>query len=360
MKSSYVMDIIQEDCANASRQAELLEALRGETIFITGGTGFVGVWFCELVAHLNDQHGFGTQLLLLSGRAQSFSAKAPHLAMRKDVTLIERDVRSLLDIPKEASWIIHAAGSPDNRLAASDPLRVAQVITRGTETVLDAATRLPNLKKFLNISSGLVYGAQPLERERIPEGYSGGLDCASVSGIYAESKRFAETLCVAYRSQHRLPVVTARPFAFIGPYQLLDRPWAVNNFIRDGLLGGPIRILGDGQTVRSYMYPSDMVFWLLRILAAGIPGQSYNVGSPHGVTLQQLAEKVAACFPAPPKILSRLSPEQALHRSRFVPDVRLAEETLGLRLTVDLENALRRTILWNQAQNKLMRVEKAR
>ncbi len=68
----------------------------------------------------------------------------------------------------------------------------------------------------------------------------------------------------------KLPVVTARPFAFIGPYQGLDKPWAVNNFLRDALLGVPIRILGDADTVRSYMYPSDMAFWLLAILAEGV------------------------------------------------------------------------------------------
>ncbi len=355
MRSSAVMDIIQEDCEGVARQAGSLEMLRGECVLVTGGTGFVGTWLCELIAYLNDHHGFGTRLFLLSGRAHSFSAKAPNLAMREDVTLIERDVRSILDLPKEVAWIIHAAGNPDNRLMASDPLRVTQVIAQGTQTVLEAATRLPNLKKILNISSGLVYGAQPLEMKGILENYFGNLDCAAVSGVYAEAKRFAETLCAAYRNQHRLPVLTARPFAFIGPYQLLDRPWAVNNFIRDGLMGGPIRILGDGQTVRSYMYPSDMAFWLLRILAAGAPGQNYNVGSSHGVTLQQLAEKIAEAVPVRPKILSRVSQEASPHRTRFVPDVSLAEKTLGLKITVDLDTAIRRTLLWNEAQNKLTR-----
>ena len=79
--------------------------------------------------------------------------------------------------------------------------------------------------------------------------------------------RYAEAEAAAWRSVAKLPVVTARPFAFIGPYQGLDKPWAVNNFLRDALLCVPIRILGDADTVRSYMYPSDMAFWLLAILA---------------------------------------------------------------------------------------------
>lgn len=342
-------DIIHKDCEQVTANSvDLLSALRGQCILITGGTGFVGTWLAELIAFLNDNHNFSTQLILLSGRANNYSAKAPHLAIRNDITLIERDIRSVVDIPDEVGWIIHAAGNPDNRLHASDPLRTIHVIVKGTDTILEAATRLPDLKKFLNISSGLVYGSQPWELEAIPETFMGNLDCDSISSAYAEAKRMGETLCAVYRNQHRLPIINARPFAFIGPYQLLDRPWAINNFIRDSLLGGPIRILGDGETVRSYMYPSDMAWWLLRILVQGTSGTSYNVGSPHGVTLQELAEKIAGHFPVRPKILSRLSSDKSLRRSKFVPDVNLAKNTLDLCINVDLDSAIKRTIMWNR------------
>jgi len=341
-------DIIHKDCEQVTANSvDLLSALRGQCILITGGTGFVGTWLAELIAFLNDNYDFSTQLILLSGRANNYSTKAPHLAIRNDITLIERDIRSVVDIPDEVGWIIHAAGNPDNRLHASDPLRTIHVIVKGTDTILEAATRLPDLKKFLNISSGLVYGSQPWELEAIPETFMGSLDCDSISSAYAEAKRMGETLCAVYRNQHRLPIINARPFAFIGPYQLLDRPWAINNFIRDSLLGGPIRILGDGETVRSYMYPSDMAWWLLRILAQGTVGTSYNVGSPHGVTLQELAEKIAGHLPVRPEILSRLSSDKSLRRSKFVPDVSLAKSTLDLCINVDLDSAIKRTIMWN-------------
>ena len=344
-----LIEIIKEDCEQVTTGVSTaLSALKGECILITGGTGFIGTWLTELVAFLNDTHNFNTKLILLSGRAYNFSAKAPHLAMRKDVVIIERDIRSLLDISSDVSWIIHAAANPDNRLHASDPLKTMDVIVKGTESVLMAATRLPNLQKFLNISSGLVYGSQPLELETIPENFRGTLDFTSINCAYAEAKRMGETLCAVYRNQHRLPIVNARPFAFIGPYQLLDRPWAINNFIRDGLLGGPIRILGDGETVRSYMYPSDMAFWLLSILVQGTVGLSYNVGSPYGVTLRQLAEKIADHFPLRPKIISRVAEDGNSNHSKFVPDITLAQKTLDLGLKVDIETAIKRTIAWNR------------
>lgn len=342
-----MLNMIQKDCDEVTaKSAPLLSKLKDECILITGGTGFMGTWLVEMVTFLNDNYNFNTRLILLYSRAQSFSAKAPHLAMRKDVELIERDVRNVLEIPDEITYIIHAAGNPDNRQHASDPLKTMHVISKGTDAILNAAVRLPNLKKLLNISSGLIYGAQPLELNAIVENFRGGPDCGSVASVYAEAKRFAEMLCSAYRSQCKMAIVTARPFAFIGPYQLLDKPWAINNFIRDSLMGGPIRILGDGETVRSYMYPSDMAFWLLRILVDGTPGLTYNVGSPHGITLQQLAEKIAGNFPVRTKIISRVAGEGNLYRSRLVPDVTLAQKNLGLNLKVDINEAIRRTLLW--------------
>ena len=347
--NAYMSRIIQKDCEEVTaNSAPLLSKLKGECILITGGTGFMGTWLVEMATFLNDNYNFDIRLILLSERAQNFSAKAPHLAMRDDVELIEYDIRNVMEIPNEVSYVIHAAANPDNRIHASDPFKTMYVISKGTDAILNAAIRLPNLKKLLNISSGLIYGPQPLELDTISENFRGGSDCSSVASAYAEAKRFAETLCSVYRSQYKMPIVTARPFAFIGPYQLLDKPWAVNNFIRDGLMGGPIRILGDGKAVRSYMYPSDMAFWLLHILVDGTSGLAYNVGSPHGVTLQQLAEKIASNFPVQPKIISRVAGDGILHRSKLVPDVTLAQKNLGLNLKVDINEAIKRTLLWHR------------
>ncbi len=344
------LERIRQDCREAVLDTEpLLANLKNETVLITGGTGFMGTWLTEMLTYLNDNHRYNTKIILLSQNAYNFSSKAPHLAARKDVSLIEKDVRNLMEIPNEVSYIVHAAANPDNRLHSSDPIKVMNVISRGTESVLSAATRLTNIKKLLNISSGLIYGTQPLELEGMREDYSGSSDCSSITSVYPEAKRFGESLCTAYRSQFKIPIVTARPFAFIGPYQLLDKPWAINNFIRDSLMGGPIRILGDRETVRSYMYASDMAVWILRILAGGKPGLAYNVGSPHAITLKELAEKIAQNYPSPPKIVSDDPASVCAKRSRFVPDTDLAQKTLKLPLKVDIDEAIRRTLMWNKS-----------
>lgn len=345
--NSPLFNMIKDDCNEViANKISLLSGLKDECILITGGTGFMGTWLVELVAFLNDNYNFNTKLILLSKSAHSFNIKVPHLTMREDVELVEQDIVDVTEISNKVTMIIHAAGNPDNRAHASDPLRTMRVITNGIDLILSAATRLPNLKKFLNISSGLIYGPQPLKLDNLPENFMQGFDCNSISSVYAEAKRFAETICSAYRSLYKMPIVSVRPFAFIGPYQLLDKPWAINNFIRDSLMGGPIRILGDGETVRSYMYPSDMAFWLLRILIDGVVGLAYNVGSPHGVTLKESAEKIASNFSKKPKIITCSLNDTSLYRSKFVPDVNLAQKTLGLELKVSLDEAIRRTLIW--------------
>lgn len=342
--------LINKDCADILADGHaLLGALKGERILITGGTGFLGTWVATMVAFLNDNYGFKTKLTLLSTHANSFAEKAPHLAVRNDITLIEQDIRYIVELSEDVNWIIHAASSPDSRFHASDPLRTIDIVVNGTSSILAAAARLPNLRKVLNVSSGLVYGLLSRELERVPENGWWALDPTSVSSVFAEAKRCAETVCVAYRNEHRMPIVTARPFAFVGPYQLLDKPWAINNFIRDALLGGPIRIQGDERTVRSYLYASDMAFWFLRILVDGNSGLSFNVGSPHPVTLLELAQKIAPHSLAGVEIRLPLIHKDAGSISHFVPNTSLAENSLGLHLTVGLDDAIRRTLLWNRS-----------
>jgi nucleoside-diphosphate-sugar epimerase len=348
-----LFSLIRRDCAevaesNSVATTGLLKELKGDCLLVTGGTGFMGSWIAEMVAYLNDTQGFGIKLILLSEHARNFATRAPHLASRSDVTVVEQDVRNIQELPNDVNWIIHAAGSPDNRSHVSDPLRTFHVLVSGTNAVLAAATRLPNLKRFLNVSSGLVYGPQPLDLLAISETTSCISNGSAVTGLYAEAKRAAEMLCAAYRTQYRLSITTVRPFAFAGPYQLLDRPWAINNFFRDAILGVPIRILGDGETVRSYMYPSDMAWWMLHLLVRGVNGLSYNVGSSQPVTLNQLASMIVADSTQPPPILTNVAGDAHLRRSRFVPDTTLAQSTLGLTLQVDLPSTIKRTVSWNQ------------
>jgi len=342
------LDDMQNDCAlSVGEDVNRLFPLRNANLLVTGGTGFVGSWLAEMAAFLNDCHGFKINLCLLAPRASDFRSRAPHLASRRDIELIESDVRSLIEVPRETNWIIHAAGSPDNRFHFSHPVKTFETIVVGTHSLLNAASRLSALQKVLCLSSGLVYGPQRWEDVAVAEDAFTALDCNNFANLYAESKRAAETITTAYRSQYGVPVLNARLFAFIGPYQLLDRPWAINNFLRDALRGGPIRLQGSGETVRSYLYGSDLAFWLLSILVSGNIGGAYNVGSPMGISLKDLATKIADDAPRRPRIELNTLPSAKVSNTRWLPDVSLAQKQCSLEVRVPLDQAIRRTVNWH-------------
>ena len=145
--------------------------------------------------------------------------------------------------PGEFTYLIHAATEASASLNNEEPLVMLDSITAGTRRVLDFAAQQP-LKAFLFTSSGAVYGKQPPEMTHIPETYTGAPDPLDPKNAYAEGKRYAELLCSIYSRQYHVPVKIARCFAFVGPYLPLDIHFAIGNFIRDGLNGGPIVVKG--------------------------------------------------------------------------------------------------------------------
>jgi nucleoside-diphosphate-sugar epimerase len=144
-------------------------------------------------------------------------------------------------------------------------------------------------------------------------------------------------------------VTIARCFAFVGPYLPLDAHFAIGNFIGDAIGGGPIAVRGDGTAVRSYLYAADLVEWLVTILLRGRSGQAYNVGSEEGVSIIELARRVAAVAGesssnGPLAVEVAGAPTAGAAPDHYLPDCGRAREELGLRETTPLEEAIRRTI----------------
>lgn len=240
-----------------------LDGLKESSIAVVGGTGFLGTWIALLIDFLNAEHGFNTRLILCSRSASEDFFESLPFRNRLGIQPYRYDVLSPAELPS-VDWMIHAAAIPDGRLHSSNPIQTISTLVMGTNNVLAAATRLNELRALLYVSSGLVYGESPSALPTIAEDGFGKLECNSLQAAYAEGKRAAESLCAAYRSQSRLPIVIARPFSLVGPFQPLDLPWAANNFMRDGLNGSTIRIQGDGEAIRSYMHGADFALWSLR------------------------------------------------------------------------------------------------
>ena len=273
--------------------------------------------------------------------------KAPHLASHPAIRFHEGDVRDFKFPEGSFTYIIHAATSASAQLNEQNPLLMFDTIVQGTRHVLDFALHC-GAKKFLFTSSGAVYGKQPYEIMNILEDYTGAVNPVDPRSAYGEGKRADELLCSSYSRQHGLEAKIARCFAFVGPYLPLDIHYAIGNFIRDGLKGGPIYVKGDGTPYRSYLYAADLSIWLWTILLKGISCRPYNVGSGYGVTISELATIVADQFDHKPQIKILQEPKQNQTPERYVPSVQRAEVELGLKQLIDVPDAIRRTVNWNR------------
>ena len=327
---------------------ELWAEARGRSFFITGGTGFFGIWLLESFTHINDELGLDMRAVILTRDPVVFAQKAPHLTTRSDLQFIQGDVRSFTPPPGCYDYIIHAATEASAKLNQESPEEMFDAIVGGTRRVLDFATKC-GVRKFIVTSSGAVYGQQPSSLTHTPEDYLGAPDPLLHNSAYGEGKRVSEHLCAVHASQHGYEVKIARCFAFVGPHLPLDGHFAIGNFIRDALRDHPIQIAGDGTPMRSYLYASDLAIWLWTLLFRAPSARAYNVGSADDLSIKQLASLVATTVGNGAAITVARSATPNSPVSRYVPAVNRAQDELGLVVTVNLPDALQRTAEWHKA-----------
>jgi nucleoside-diphosphate-sugar epimerase len=325
---------------------DLWSEARGKAFFITGGTGFFGMWLLESFAHINDQLALGMQATVLTRDPAAFAQKAPHLTSRADLTFIQGDIRSFPFPDGQFDYIIHAATEASAKLNEEAPHEMLDAIVAGTRRVLDFAAQC-GVKKLLLTSSGAVYGKQPSDMTHISEDYLGAPDPLLPSSAYGEGKRLAEHMCCVHALQHGYEAKIARGFAFVGPHLPLDAHFAIGNFIRDALAGKTIQIHGDGTPMRSYLYASDLAVWLWSILFKAESGKACNVGSDQAISILQVAEAVSKSsgFNLAPYVTDKKNSSSKL--LQYIPYIKYAEKNLNLFVRIPLDEAVRKTLNWH-------------
>jgi len=310
-------------------------------VFVTGGTGFLGKWLMHSFVGLREALGQNITLTILSREPQRFLEDNPEFKKHAGLSFICGDIRSF-QIPRGRifDFVIHGATTSSVKLQQENPSELHSVIVDGTRHVLDVM-HCCSVKKFLYVSSGAIYGPQPTTLSHIPETYEG-----HPTTSYGQGKKVAEQMCLD-ASKGQFDCVIARPFAFVGPYLPLDAHFAIGNFIRHCLHNEPITITGDGTPLRSYLYTSDLVAWLWRILLSGKPGRTYNIGSDEAVSILDLARLVREVAGTHNEIAVRDQPVEGAFPARYVPSVDRAKTELALTKRISLPEAIHRTLTWH-------------
>lgn len=337
--------IIQNDLKKLFEQvnAKDLSALIGSHIFITGVSGFTGLWVCHLIDFLNKNYNFNTRISGWDRDLIQLKNYAPDFLNVEHFKFSQGDVSNISELPKDVDYVLHLAGSPDSNIHASQPIEVMKSLSVGTLQLLTAADRLSNLKMFVNLSSALVYGSTIGRHSSLSE--SEPLSQLAQTP-YVAGKLFSEQITQSFRLQLRLPSIILRPFTFIGPFQKLNSPWAINNFIQDALNGNSIKVLGSGNSVRSFMYGSDAAYWILFLMTNSEAGQVYNLGSSHPVLLSEAAKIVSEQFEKAKEIQFCVGQSSSNKDSYLVPDTSKVEKLFKLKTTKNIEQAIKSSVEW--------------
>jgi UDP-glucuronate decarboxylase len=303
-----------------------------DTAFVAGGAGFVGSHLCD--ALLDD----GYEVLCVDNFGSGRPRNVDHLRDHPRFTLMEADIRQPPALPP-VDEIYHLASRASPKDFTDFPVGIALTNTEGTRHLLDHAVACD--AKMLFASTSEVYGDPEVHPQ--PESYTGNVNIRGPRGCYDESKRFGETLTVAYESEYDLDVRTARIFNTYGPRMRPDDGRVIPNFISQALDGRDLTVYGDGGQTRSFCYIDDLVRGLRALMdTPGLQGEVVNLGSADEITIQALAETVIDVVETDSEIVYRPLPED--DPQRRCPQLSKARQRLGYELSVSLEDGLERTI----------------
>ena len=255
---------------------ELLRGFENSKILITGATGFVGTWLTTALIEGNKKYNLQLKLSLLCRDPSKIATKYG----QKSLSLIGHDLLNPITIPdQEFDFVFHTATPSQPSTGGTDPALVYKTATVGTENLLKVVGNQQNPPKFLHTSSGAVDQLNP----GIPE--------TETQKAYRLGKSEAEELVSEASMRGEILGVNPRLYAFAGPGIATDAHFASGFFLRSALAGIPISIQGNPETIRSYMYPTDLVAWLLQIIQSPTT-DVIRVGSSEKVTILQLAELI--------------------------------------------------------------------
>jgi len=326
------------------------------TLLVTGGAGFIGANFVLDWLAQSDEPVVNLDKLTYAGNRQTLAGldgDARHLFVHGDIGDAALVVR-LLAAHRPRAIINFAAESHVDR-SIDGPGDFIQTNVVGTFTLLQAARAYVDgldaaargAFRFLHVSTDEVYGTLAPDDAAFSEDHR-----YAPNSPYSASKAASDHLVRAWHHTYGLPVLTTNCSNNYGPFQFPEK--LIPLVIFHALTGQRLPLYGDGLQVRDWLHVGDHCRAIRRVLAAGVPGQTYNVGGDCERTNLDVVHTL--CM-----LLDELRPradgrsyaaqirhvaDRPGHDRRYAIDARKMARELGWRPAHTFESGLRDTVHW--------------
>jgi len=345
-------NIITEDCERIGRRiAPEAARLAGKTLLVTGGSGFLGGYFLDVVSWLNE-HQLSTpcRLICLDNLLSGKKDRIAHLLDKNYFTFLEQDVTKPLSFQGPLDYIIHAASCASPTIYRQYPIETIDANVLGARSLLQQAYE-KNAQSFLYLSSSEIYGDPLAEHIPTPETYRGNVSCTGPRACYDESKRLAETLCMNFFTKHGVPIKIARPFNLYGPGMLLEDKRVIPDFVGNVLRKEPLVMYSSGSDLRTFSYVGDAITGFFKILLSDYNGEAFNVGSDlqTETSIKALAHLINELGGNTSEIIHKVSEDKNYLKDnprRRCPDLTKIKTRLQYEPAIDLKTGLARYMTW--------------
>lgn len=306
------------------------EKIKNKTILVSGGTGFIGTAFIEIIKYRNQKYSQRTKVISLSRRGGESS---------EYLESMKSDVKKPVQYGGKIDYVIHLASNTHPKQYAEDPVGTIMTNICGCDNLLKLAVE--KKARFLLASSVEIYG----QGSEIPmnEKYCGYIDCNLARSGYNEAKRTCEALTQSYRSAFGVDAVIARFARVFGADKKRDTK-AMSQFMDNAVLGQDIIMKSKGQQRYSYCYIADAVSGLFKVLLDGQNGEVYNISdNDEGMTLSEYAEYIASL--ANLKVRYEIENNESVSKATFaILDTRKIK-SIGWEPQYSVREGLKRTYL---------------
>lgn len=312
----------------------MTDSLKGESAFVTGGTGFIG-------SHLSRRLVVeGASVSILASKNSSLELisdiKKRVRVYRSEIT----DIDSLQRIVRKTKpkIVFHLAAKINVGSGFELIKSLIDVNLLGTINMLNAANKSGSVEKLVFFGTSDVYGFM-----KIP--FSENSDANPISA-YAASKASAEVFCKYLAGQYKIPWVILRPFIVYGGGQ---RPKMFIPQLIESALKGEDFPMTSGRQTRDFLYIDDFVDACIKAgRCKKANGEIINIASGKEVSLTDVARTVMSLLDHPVKIRLGALTYRENERWRVKADIKKAKRLLGWSPETGLTEGLKKTIRWYQ------------